>query len=161
MIYLKDLILTDAFLIKGHINTAGQRLSTFLNNFHKRFLEVEEATVRDQVQDTSFTTARMLLRVEEILLAHEREDIGDEVLRHLAEEERDDIPVTIQFNGVVRFQLLGKMKKRAVERDSSGQHDFLVVVEPKLLGLTSKALDYFEDLPYLIVNKSRIAHIVE
>jgi len=160
MIYLKDLILTDGFLVKGHINTGGQRLSSFLNNFARRFLDIEEAVVADYVRATNFSASRMLIRMEEIIAAHEMEEIGDEGLRHLAGPERDDTSVTIQFSGTAPFQLRGRMSKRAIERDSSGQHDFLVVVDPKLIGSTNKSLDVFENLPYLIVNKSRIAFIL-
>ena len=159
--YLKDLLLTNAFLIKGHINTGGQRLSTFLNNFPRRFLEIEEVTVMDPVQDTHFTTTRMLVRVEEIILAHELEETGDESLRHLAGQDRDDTVANIQFSGTTPFQLWGKVSTRAIERDSSGQYDFIVVVEPKILGLTNKAQDVLKDLPYLIANKSRMALILE
>ncbi len=161
MIYLKDLLLTDAFLIKGHINTANQRLSSFLGNFARRFLEIEEAVVTDCVRDEVFNATRMLMRVEEIIVAHEMEEIGDDGLRHLAGQERDDTVVTIQFNGAARFQLTGRVSKRSMERDSSSPHDFLVVVAPKLVGITGKSMDVLRNLPYLIVNKSRIAFILE
>jgi hypothetical protein len=161
MIYLNDLLLTEAFLIKGHINTANQRLSTFLNNFARCFLEIDNATVNDYVQDTNFHAPRILMRVEEILMAYELEEIGDEGLRHLAGQDRDYTPVVIQFGGDSRLQLQGRLSRRAMERDSAGHHDFLVVVEPKLTGTKGKSLDVFENLPYLIANRSRIAFIRE
>lgn len=162
MKYLKDLLLTDRFFIRGHIKTGGQRLSTFLNNTSKRFLEMEEVTVVKHDGNERVVTAWMRVRVDEIILAHEMEVSGDEGLRMLAERGRDEIAVTASFSCNTPLQLSGRVSRRAIDCDSPRHHDFIVVVEPKLRGLTGKALHKhaaFENLPYVIVNRNRLAFI--
>lgn len=161
MRYVKDLLLTDMFLLKGHVKTGDQRLSTFLNTTPKRFLEMDEVTFVKHTGGESVSVPQMLVRVEEILLAHEMEETGDEGLKHLAEREKDEAAVTVFFGGAMPLQLSGKVSKRAVERATS-RHDFIVVVEPVLQVFTGKAsheFAIFEDLPYLIANRARLAFI--
>lgn len=163
MRYLKDLLLTDTFLLRGHLKTGDQRLSTFLNTTPKRFLEMDEVTVVNRARGEHVLIARMLLHVEEILIAHEMEDTGDEGLKLLAEREKDEVGVTAYFGGAVPLQLSGKVSKRAIERDVSARHDFIVVVEPKLREFGGKAAHEYavlEDLPYMIANRNRLAFIV-
>jgi hypothetical protein len=165
MRYLKDLLLTDRFFIKGHINTGGQRLSTFLNSTSKRLLEMEEVTLVKLDGEERVLSAWMQVRVDEIILAHEMEAAGDEGLRLLAERgRREEIAVTAHFSSNAPLQLLGKVSKRAIDCNSPRPHDFIVVLEPKLRGLTGKlAHEYavFENLPYVIVNKNRLAFIFQ
>jgi hypothetical protein len=164
MRYLKHLLLTDTFLMKGHINTGGQRLSSFLSSVPKRFLEMNEVTLVNHIQGECFTTPWMLVRVDEIVLAHELEVAGDEVLRLLAGQDRDNIAVTAHFGGTAPFQVSGKVSKRAIERDTpAGDRDFIVIVEPELRGLMGKpahGFATFQELPYVIANRSRIAFIL-
>ena len=162
MKYLKDLLFTDTFLIKGHVNTGGQRLSTFLNSTRKRFLEMEEATLIKHDGGDRVLTEWMLIRVDDILLAHELEVTGDEGLRLLGERARDEIAITAHFSGNLSLQLSGKARKRAIDSDTLRHHDFVVVVDPVLQGFTlERAPEYavFENLPYVIVNRNRIAFI--
>lgn len=163
MRYRKDLVLTGTFLVKGHINTGGQRLSNFLNNTRKRFLEMEAATVIHLLQGERSETAKILVRIDEILLAHELEKAGDETLKMLAEREKGEITATVLFNDTTLLEVSGRVGKRALERDS-GDHDFIVVKDPEIRGLTVDArveLSVFEDLHYLIANKNRIALVAQ
>jgi hypothetical protein len=161
MMYLKDLVLTDTFLLKGHISSGGQRLSSFLNGIPKRFLEMNEATVTDLLLGARFTNTRMLLRVEEIILAHELVEKGDESLRLLAAQERDEITATARFSGPTPLVASGRVSRRALEHDTPGQHEFIVISEPSFEGLTGIAQDAFKNLPYVIANRGRIAFIYE
>jgi hypothetical protein len=161
MMYLKDLLLTDTFLLKGHISTGGQRLTSFLNAIPKRFLEMNEVTVTDHVRGVRFTNSRMLLRVEEIILAHELVERGDESLKLLAAQERDEVIVTARFSGATPLITSGRVSRRALEHDTPGQHEFIVFTEPNFEGLTSIAHDIFKNLPYVIANRGRIAFIYE
>jgi hypothetical protein len=164
MKYLKDLLFTDRFLIKGHVNTGGQRLSTFLNNTRKRFVEMEEVTLIRHDGGERIPTPWMLVRVDDILLAHEIEEAGDEGLRVLAEREENKIAVTAYFNSNASLQLSGKVRKHAMNSDALRHSNFIVVVEPKLRGLTFKAdREYamLENLSYAIVNKDRLAFILK
>ncbi len=162
MRYLKDLILTDTFLLKGHVKTGDQRLSTFLNTTPRRFLEMDEVTFVRHTGGESVLIPHMLVRVEEILLAHEMEETGDEGLKHLAEREKDEVAVTVLFGGAMPLQLSGKVSRRAVERATSSRHNFIVVVEPVLQEFTGRASQesaIFAELPYLIANRGQLAFI--
>ncbi len=159
--YLNDLILTDTFLLKGHISTGSQRLSSFLNNFPKRFLEMDQVTATDLARGERFTNSRMLLRVEGIVLAHELPEPGREGVHLLAGQERDEATVTIRFCGSLPFRAVATVSRRALEHDEPGQHEFIVLLKPRLEGLTGAAQDAFEDLPYVIANRSRIALVCE
>ena len=121
MKYIKDLLLTDTFLIKGHLNTGGQRLSTYLNSTPRSFLEVEKAILVNHVQREDAETARILVRVDEIMLAHEMETTGDESLRLLAEPEKDLLAIAAHTGGMTPLKLSGKVSRRAIERDK-GSH---------------------------------------
>jgi hypothetical protein len=162
MRYLKDLLITDNFLIKGHASTGGQRLSTFLNNNRKPFLEMDEVTLIGHDSDESVLVPWMLVRTDSILLAHEIGEAGDEGLKGLAEQETDKVTVTVHFNGRTPLQLAGKVRKRALNSEASGHHDFIVVVEAKLQGLnfqTTPEYAVFGNLSYVIMNRNRVAFI--
>ncbi|MBZ5498644.1 MAG: hypothetical protein LAP85_19790 [Acidobacteriia bacterium] len=162
MKYIKDLLLTDTFLIKGHLNTGGQRLSTYLNSTPRSFLEVEKAILVNHVQREDAETARILVRVDEIMLAHEMETTGDESLRLLAEPEKDLLAIAAHTGGMTPLKLSGKVSRRAIERDTPTCHDFVIVIEPKLRGLTDKAAQIcavFDGLPFVIANRNRLAII--
>jgi hypothetical protein len=160
--YLKYLLLTDAYLIKGHLNTGGRRLSTFLNTTRKHFLEMDEVTIVNQAEGEGARFDPMLLRLDEILLAHEMEEAGDDGLRLLADQERHEVAIHSHFAGTSQLQLSGKVSRRALDRCASGHHDFIVVVEPQLLGLTGRMAQecaVLAGLPYLILNTNRLALI--
>ncbi len=162
MLFVKDLLLTETFLLKGHVKTGDQRLSTFLNSTRRQFLEMDEVTVVNHVRGERVLIAQTLVRVEEILLAHEMEETGDETLKHLAEREKDEVTVTAHFGGAMPLRFSGKASRRAIERDVSTPHDFVVVVEPKIPDLASRAApEYaaFANLPYVIANRRRLALI--
>jgi hypothetical protein len=162
MRYLKDLLCTDTYLIKGHVHTGGQRLSTFLNSTRKRFLEMEEATLIKHIGGEPLQAGRMLISVDEILLAHEMEITGDEGMRQLGDRAREEMAITACFNGDIPLQLSGKVRKRVMEADMRRDHDFIVVLEPVIQGLTSKPApeyDILENSAYVIANRKRIAFV--
>jgi hypothetical protein len=162
MRYLKDLLVTEQFLIKGHANTGGRRLSTFLNNTSKPFLEMDEVTCFNHEGSECARASWMLVRIDDIILAHEIGEAGDEGLKGLAERELDQIAVTACFNANTPIRLSGKVRKRAVNSDSRSHHDFIVVVEPELRGLAFRAMpefEAFENMFYAIMNRNRIAFI--
>jgi hypothetical protein len=162
MRFLKDLIITDTFIIKGHANTGGQRLSTFLNSTRKRFLEMEEAMLVKHDGSSRVAAGWLQVQVNDILFAHELEDSGDEGLRHLSERNKDDYVVTAYFGGSLPLQLHGMVRQHALDSGTLRDNDFIVVVAPRLAGLAISALPEYaliENLPYAIVNKNRLALI--
>jgi hypothetical protein len=162
MRYLKDLLFTDQYLIKGHAHTGGQRISTFLNNTRKRFLEIEEATLIKHNGGDRLQMEWMLLRVNDILFAYEMEQTGDAGLRNIAARDKPEMAVTIHLKWDPPIQLLGMVRKRAMDSDRLLNHDFIVMAKPALRGfIANPAPEYalLENVPYLIVNRDRIAFI--
>jgi hypothetical protein len=162
MRFFKDILFTDTFLIKGHVNAGGQRLSTFLNNARKRFLDVEEATLIKHDGSGRITAAWVQVQVDDILFAHELEGSGDEGLKLLAERERDNIEIAARFGGIPCLQISGKVRKHFLDSDTPRVHDFIVIMEPRFEGLVippEPEYAVFENLPYAIVNRNRLALI--
>ena len=164
MKFLKHLLLTDTFLLRGHLNTGDQRLSTFLNTIPKSFLEMEEVTFVNRLLGQRTTAGRILIRVEEILLAHETETAGDEHMRVLAGKDRDEIQVVFRFGGAAPFRISGVVSRRTIERDICSGHEFVVMTNPRIQGFGwGKSDEYavWADLPYVIVNRNRIALVIQ
>jgi hypothetical protein len=162
MKFFKDLLFTDMFLIKGHVNTGGHRLSTFLNNAHRRFLDMEEATLIKHDGSGRITAAWIQVRVDDIIFAHELESSGDEGLKLLAERERDDIDIAAHFSGNPGLQLSGKVRKHTLDAETLSKHDFIVVIEPRFEGLAippDPEYAIFNNMSYAIVNRNRLALI--
>ncbi len=164
MIFLKDVIYTDTFLIKGHVKTGERRLSSYLNETRKHFIEIEEATLLRHEGGERIPASRMQVNVRNILFAHESEDTGDEVLRNLAKRQRDEIRVMTYFSSATPLQLSGIIHKRMTDSNTNRLHDFIVVVQPEFLGLpdnVASEYDLFRDLRYVIVNRNRLAFIFQ
>lgn len=164
MRFLKDVLYTDIFLIKGHINTGEKRLSSFLNNTRKRFIEVEEATLYRHDGGNRIPAPLVQVHAQDILFAHESEDTGDEVFRNLAKQQRDEIRMTAYFSSTTPIQISGRIHKRAFDSNPGRYHDFIVVVQPEFQGVPFTAAseyDLFRDLHYVIVNINRIAFLFQ
>ena len=164
MRFLKDVLYTDTFLIKGHADTGERRLSSFLNNTRKRFIEVEEATLFRHDGGERIPSSRMDVNIRDILFAHESEDTGDEVLRNLAKQKRDEIGMTAYFSSTTPLQLSGRIHKSAFDSDPQRRHDFIVVVQPEFQGLpgnTTSEYELLRNLDYVIVNRDRLAFIFQ
>ena len=162
MKFIKHLLLTDRFLLRGHLQTAGRRLTTFLNSTPKAFVEMEEVTLTDHVRGQQTRAGKTLVRVEEILLACELEASGDEHMRALSSREKDEISLVLQFGGAAPFRISGMVSRRAIERDLSGKHDFVVVTDPAIKGFPeSNEFATWADLPYVIVNRNRLTVVIQ
>jgi len=162
MRFLKDVLYTDTFLIKGHINTGDRRLSSYLNNARQRFIDVEEAVLVKHNGEDRIPASSMQVHIRDILFAHESEDTGDQTLRNLANQQRDEIGVTAYFSSLAPLQLSGRIHKRALDSDARRHYDFIVVVQPEFQGLpdnTAPEYDLLRNLDYVIVNRDRLAFL--
>ena len=160
MRYLKDLVFTDRYLIKGHAHTGAQRLSSFLNSTPKHFLEMEEATLVKHDGSEHIQTDWLMVRTEDILFAYEMEETGDAVLRNLAVKDKPEIPVVLHLRCDPPMQLSGLVRKRAMNSDRLLNHDFIVMVKPTIQGFTANSAPEYallDNVPYLIVNRDRIS----
>ena len=162
MRFLKDHLFTEDFLIKGHINTGEYRLSNFLNKTHSRFLVVEEAILIRHNGSDPIHASWMQVRIQDILFAYESEETGDDVLRNLSEQSRNEARMTGYFNSTTPVQITGKVHKRVLDAGSTQQHNFFVVTEPEIQGLTvnpAPEYDTIRHMPYVIVNKNRLSFL--
>ncbi len=163
MRFLKDLLFTDKFLLKGHVKTGGQRLSGFLNNNRKRFLEMEEAALIRHAGGDRIQSALVMVRINDILFAYEMEESGDEGLRNLGGRDKAELAVQIHLISDTPLHLTGLVRRRALDSDAMRKHDFMVLMNPSLKGFASQpAPEYalIQNTPYLIVNRDRISIIV-
>ncbi|MBN2243872.1 MAG: hypothetical protein JW793_14395 [Acidobacteria bacterium] len=164
MRFLKDVLYTDSFLIKGHVRTGEERLSGYLNNARRRFIELEEAVLLRHGGKERIPASRMQVHIRDILFAHESEETGDAVLRNLAKQERDEVRMTAYFSSAAPLQISGKIHRRALDANARPGRDFIVVVEPAFQGLPDAAApEYglFRNLRYVIVNRDRIAFLFQ
>jgi len=163
--YVKDLFLTDSFLVKGYVKTDGRRLTTYLNSHDHRFIEVHDATMIGVSKGDRIVTARAMINIREVIAAHELiESAGDEILRRVSEPDAERALVNLYFSGGLPLEVSGKMLRRAYNRKDLGSQEFLVVTEPSVEGLADKKAREFKLLqkaPYLIVNRDRIAYVFD
>lgn len=165
MEYVKDLFLTESFLIKGLVKNGGKRLSNFLNGGSAPFIEIHDATMIGVTQGDRIVTARAMIHRNEILIAHELiEAAGDATLKQFTAGGEERALVNLYFSGRLPLEVSGKMLKRAYNRKDLGEQRFLVVTEPAVEGLGGKKAREFAVLtraPYLIVNRDRIAYVFD
>lgn len=141
------------------METGGRRLSDFLNATPRTFLEVDEAGV---TAHGSVETARydsLLVKLDEVLLAHELVEAGgDQVLKALADADRDLAGIRLQLACRTRIAVSGRVPQRLFAREDLGASRFIVVDAPEVEGLApAGSAGPLRGLPYLIVNRTRIA----
>jgi len=160
MRYFNHLLLTESFFIKGHVSTGTRRLSTYLNDMDKPFVEVGHPAIINCTDGSESQSERVLLRFPDLLLAFELEDTeGDETLKSLSDHGRILTPVKIHIGGKHPMEIRGNMDSHTAERVALGRNDFIVVKDPAIRGLPVPvtAENAFPDaLPYIIVNRNRI-----
>jgi hypothetical protein len=163
--YVKDLFLTESFIVKGHVQTGGRRLTNFLNSLRQPFVEVHEATMIGVAQGDRIVTARAMIAVDEILLANELvEAAGDEGQKQLADLDGERAQVNVYLGGRLPIEVSGRMLKRAYVRTDLGDQNFLVVTEPRMEGLPAsqgREMALLKRLPYVAINRRRIAYVFD
>jgi len=164
--YVKDLFLTESFVVKGHVQTGGKRLTNYLNSLPHPFVEVNDATMVGVAQGDRIVTARAMLAVDEVLLAHELvESAGDGLQRQLSDLEGERALVNVYLGGKLPIEVSGRMLKRAYARSDLGDQDFLVITEPTIEGLPAgqggREISLLKRLPYVAINRRRIAYVFD
>jgi hypothetical protein len=160
MRYFNHLLLTESFFIKGHVATGTRRLSTYLNDVDKPFLEVGHPIIISCTDGSQHQSERALLRCQDLLMAFELEESeGDETLKTLSEQGKTLTAVKIHIGGKHPMEIRGDMDSRTVERIAFGPSDFMVVKDPSIQGLpvpvtVENAVP--DALTYIIVNRNRI-----
>jgi len=157
-----DLLLTDSFLIKGRIEGKYARLSKVLDAARCRFVALREATLVDLQTRERITTPRLHVNLDEILLAHELVDSGGDLYQRSIAQDRALVEIRAFHAGQVQIEIAGLVRPGAYELGDVTKR-FFVMEEPRLRGiqLDHEDLSILQNLPYVIVNKNRLAYIYD
>lgn len=160
-----DLLLTDAFLIKGSVDNKSKRLSDHLDQTRANFISVRDATLVDIKSRNIIKTPRILVNIDRIVLAHEFLDASDFYLKKIAEATgRTHVSIRAFHVGSVNFEIAGEIRPGAYETDDSNRR-FFIVESPKIRGIEFQGdddeLQLLTRLSYLIVAKKRLSYIYD
>ncbi len=165
---VEDLILTDAFLIKGTVEGKFARLSKVLNSYKKRYLVVTSAQMIDLRRGEVIRTPRVHINMQEIVLAHEYVDPGGDFYQKALTKEKDDtdsIRIRAFYHGSTNLEVGGRIRPAAYEDGGlDGAGKFFVIDECVVRGLdlsVSDQLNALTNLGYAIVNKESLSYIYD
>jgi hypothetical protein len=163
---VEDVVLTDAFLVKGTVEGKFSRLFKVLEDYRKDFLVVSNAVMVDLCRGDVIRTPRVHINLDELLLAHELVDgAGDYYQKTLSEESRGHKSLRIRafFNSAVSLEVAGRIRPGAY--DGSGlDHRFFVMEDCSVRGLdlsVSPDLELVTKLSYAIINRHNIAYLYD
>lgn len=161
-----DLFLTDAFLIKGNVESKYTRLSKLLDEHRRAFLRVRDVTLVDLTSRERIQTPLLHMNVDEILLAHEfLDEAGDTARADLAKEQEGFLQkVRVFYTGNLNIEIGGSIRPNAYEVSDRATRRFFVMREPRLRGFRDHDDDELKkllDLPYAILNKARLSYVYD
>ena len=161
---VSDLFLTDSFLIKGEVERKYDRLSQVLDEHRKYFLRVRNATLVDLNTCDRITTPLLHVNMDEILLAHEFLDSAADSQVQTVYQNVDASKVRVFFTGHLNVEVGGEVRPGSYEIDDRATRRFFVMRNPVVRGFNAredKDLQQLLDLPYLIINKTRLSYIYD
>jgi hypothetical protein len=162
---VSDLLLTDAFLIKGQVENKYTRLSQLLDEYRKFFIRIRDATLVDLNSRNRIETPLLHVNVDEILLAHEFiETAGDPYAAKLAAEPSERQRVRAFYTGNLNVEIAGSVRSGAYEADDPSTRRFFVMHKPEVRGMKLDGdtdLGLLKGLPYAILNKTRLSYIYD
>lgn len=160
---VSDLLLTDSFLIKGTIVKKHTRISKFLDEYERHFLGVQEAKMVDLKTRQKIETPRVFINIDEIIFAHEFLDSAGDYFQKSIAKDREAVRIRAFYSGSVNLELAGRVRPKAYEADDVTKR-FFVMEAPQLRGLDLEGdedLAILRNLPYIVVNKTRLAYIYD
>lgn len=159
-----DLLLTDAFLIKGSVDHKYARLSQVLDECRRYFLKVRDATLVDLRTTQRIQTPLLHVNLDEILLAHEfLDEAGDAHARAIARQVELH-RIRAFYTGSLNLEVAGMVRPKSYEVTDHASRRFFVVRNPKVLGLDDRGdtdLAKLGQLSYAILNKTRLSYIYD
>lgn len=161
---VSDLFLTDSFLIKGEVERKYDRLSQVLDEHRKYFLRIRNATLVDLNTCDRITTPLLHVNMDEILLAHEFLDSASDNTAAGIYKNVETSKVRVFFTGHMNVEVGGDVRPGSYEVDDRATRRFFVMRNPIVRGFNTrddKDLAQLIDLPYLIVNKTRLSYIYD
>ncbi len=164
MTIVSDLLLTDAFLIKGEVENKYTRLSQLLDEYRKFFIKVRDATLIDLNSRDRISTPLLHVNVDEILLAHELiETAGDPHAAALADAPEVQ-RVRAFYTGNLNVEIAGSVRPQSYEADDRSTRRFFVMKDPEVRGMKiegDRDLELLKQLPYAILNKTRLSYVYD
>ena len=162
-VFVEDVFLTDAFLIKGRMSKHGKRLTNVLEDHARAYLQIHDATMISLRNGDQITTPSVMVNVKEVILAHELVEMGgDDHYKRLALPNK---PVHIRafYNGAVQFELAGNVEPGAYESGHGGGRKYFIMARPVFRGLNQEVreLALLRGLEYAIVRKERVAYVYD
>ena len=162
---VSDLFLTDSFLIKGQVENKYTRLSQLLDEYRKYHLKIRNATLIDLGTQDRIQTPLLHINVDEIILAHEfLDNAGDPFAANLADDDREQHRVRVFYTGNLNVEISGNIRPNSYESSDRATRRFFVMDKPEVRGLKFKGdvdLKLLKDMPYAILNKSRVSYIYD
>lgn len=162
---VSDLLLTDAFLIKGTVDNKYTRLSQLLDEYRKYFIRVRDATLIDLNSRDRIHTPLLHVNLDEVLLAHELiETAGDPHAARLAHEGIKYQRVRAFYTGNLNVEIAGLVRPGSYEADDRSTRRFFVMRKPEVRGMKldgDRDLQLLQGLPYAILNKTRLSYIYD
>ncbi len=163
-VFVEDVFLTDAFLIKGRLSKKNKRLSNVLEDSTRTFLQIQDATMVSLRNGEVIRTPSVMVNFKEVILAHELVDVaGDEHLKRLALPNKT-VHIRAFYNGAVQFELAGNIEAGAYEQVTGmGGRRYFIMQKPTLRGLSLEIRDLalLRGLEYAIVRKDKMAYVYD
>jgi hypothetical protein len=161
---VSDLLLTDAFLIKGQVENKYTRLSQLLDEYRKYFIKVRDATLIDLNSRDRISTPLLHVNVDEILVAHELiETAGDPHAARLAVDDTFQ-RVRAFYTGNLNVEIAGHVRPGSYEADDRSTRRFFVMQKPEVRGMKldgDRDLELLKGLSYAILNKTRLSYVYD
>ncbi len=163
---VSDLLLTDAFLIKGQIENKYARISQMLDEYRRYFIKVRDATLIDLGSRDRIQTPLVHVNLDEILLAHEFLDSTTDVnLARLAREKSASYNrVRVFYTGNLNVEIAGEVRPGSYEADDRSTRRFFVMTRPEVRGMNlegDRDLELLGKLDYAVLNKTRLSYIYD
>jgi hypothetical protein len=161
-VFVEDLFLTDAFLIKGRLPLKNKRLTNMLEDHARTFLPIHDATMVSLRGSEVIHTPTVMVNIKEVILAHELLEIaGDAVQRRLATSNKT-VMIRAFYNGALQFELAGQIEPGAYDLQSTGRKHF-IMQRPVFRGLNMQhpELALLSTLDYAIIRKDKMAYVYD
>ncbi|MFO0982299.1 MAG: hypothetical protein U1E76_11280 [Planctomycetota bacterium] len=156
---INHLLLTEAFLVKGHVDTGGRRLTNFLNGHQKAFFPIYDVTMIAMDGGDKILSNEAFVPLDSVVLAHEfLEEGGDTIAKRLGRKELPTASISAFYRGAFKLDLAGRIRPKTVE-DANGVNPFFVVQDPTVAGLgqrKAREFNLLRKLPYLILNRKKL-----
>lgn len=164
-VFIEDLFLTDVFLIKGRLAHKTKRLSNVLEDNQRQYLQVQDATLVSLRNNEVIKTPKVMINVDELILAHELFDCaGDVAMKSLAgKDDSKSNRIRAFYNGSVQFEVGGQIEPGAYESNNMTGRKYFIMNAPTVRGLDldHPELKILKKIDYAILKKDRMAYVYD